>query len=123
MVRIAVAAVLLGSLTVSAPAAPPVQRVSEGRLEDVRGTYGTLTLTLDEAGQAGDRTFDIQRARIVGPGGAEWKVGDLQVGDRVRVVLAPGRTIVQEVRVVQVRTRRIPNVEFRYYTHYSGPDR
>jgi hypothetical protein len=116
MFRIAVAAVLLGSLTARVPAAPPVQRVSEGRIADVRGTYGTLTLTRDEAGQAGDRMFDIPRARIVGPGGAEGKVGDLQVGDRVRVVLAPGRTIVQEVRVVPVRTRRITNAEFRYFT-------
>ena len=123
MVRIAVAAVLLGWTTVSAPAAPPVQRVSEGRIADVRGTSGTLTLTRDEAGHAGDRTFDIQHARIVGPGGAEWKVGDLQVGDRVRVVLAPGRTIVQEVRVVPVRTRSITNAEPRYFTHSSRPDR
>jgi hypothetical protein len=123
MVRIAVAAVLLGSLTTTAPAAPPVQRVSEGRIEDVRGTSGTLTLTRDGAGQAGDRTFDIRHARIVGPGGAEWKVGDLQVGDRVRVVLAPGRTIVQEVRVVLVRTRPLTNAEPRYFTRSSGPDR
>jgi hypothetical protein len=105
MLRIAVAAVLLVSLTVKAHAAPPVQRVFEGRIKDVRGTYGTLTLTLGNGRQANDLTFDIQHARIVGLIGAEWKVGDLQVGDRVRAELAPGRTIVQEIRVLPARAR------------------
>jgi hypothetical protein len=44
--------------------------------------------------------FDISQARIVGPYGSEWRGDDLRVGDRVRVVLAPDRRLVQQVSVL-----------------------
>ena len=77
-----------------------------GSIKDVRGIYGTLTLTLGEGEQARDRTFLIREARIVGLTGAEWKAGDLREGDRVEVVMAAGDKLVQEVRVLPRRNRR-----------------
>jgi hypothetical protein len=104
MFRIVLAALLLGSLALIAPAAtaapPPAKQVFKGTIKDVRGIEGTLTLALEDK-EAKDRTFQIQEARIVGLGGSEWKVGDLQEGDRVEVEMAAGGKMVQEVRVVK----------------------
>jgi hypothetical protein len=100
MFRSACALVLLGALTVSAPAAPPAPMVFEGHIKDVRGTDGTLTLTLGDDKQAKDRAFLIGEARITGPDGAEMKVGDLRQGDRVQVEMTADGRIVQEIRVL-----------------------
>lgn len=105
MIRAAFAAVLFGVLGVRAPAAPPAPQVFEGRIKDVRGTYGTLTLTVGEGKQARDRTFPIAEARVKGPTGIEWKVGSLRPGDWVQVEMtANGRT----VRVIRVLPERTP---------------
>jgi hypothetical protein len=99
MIRSTWALVLFGAILARAPAAPPTLVVFEGHIKDIRGTAGTLTLTLGDGGQARDRTFLIGEATIRGPERAEWKVGDLRAGDRVEVVLtADGRT----VRLVRV---------------------
>jgi hypothetical protein len=100
MFRVAFAAILLGSLTVSAVAAPPARQVFKGRIMDVRGVWGTLTLTTGEGQQAKDRTFQIQEARILSSDGVEQKVGYLREGQRVEVEMAPGGRLVQEVRVL-----------------------
>jgi hypothetical protein len=101
--RIALATTLAGSLAVGALAAAPARQVFQGRIRDVRGIYGTLTLTVGEGRQARDRTFPIREARIVGPVGAEWKVGDLREGDRVEVEMAGDGRTAQEVRVLPPR--------------------
>ena len=106
MSRIAFAVVLLGSLTVSLPAAPPAPQVLTGRIKDVRGSYGTLTLTPGEGKRLTDRTFRITEARIVGLGGAEWKVGDLRPGDLVEVEMARDGGLVREIRVLPDRKKR-----------------
>ena len=106
MFRIAFAVVLLGSLTVSLPAAPPAPQVFTGRIKEVRGTYGTLTLTLGEGKRLTDRTFRITEARVVGQRRAEWKVGDLRPGDLVEVEMARDGRLVREVRVLPNRKRR-----------------
>ena len=106
MFRIAFAAVLLGSLTVSLPAAPPARQVFTGRIKDVRGTYGALTLTLGEGKRLPDRTFLITEARIVGLGRAEWKIGDLRPGDLVEVEMAGDGGLVREIRVLPARKQR-----------------
>jgi len=105
MFRIAFAAVLLGSMSISVPAAQYQKRgpVFTGRIKDVRGGMGLLTLTMGEGKSATDRTFKIPEARIVGPAGSEWKVGDLREGDRVEVELTLDRKTVQEVRVLPNR--------------------
>ena len=56
--------------------------------------------------KAKERQFDISEARVVGPDGDEWKVGDLSKGDRVRVVMAGGGRLVQEVRVLPPLRRK-----------------
>jgi hypothetical protein len=94
------AIVLLGALTVSAPAAPPAPMVFEGLIKDVRGTDGTLTLTLGEGKQATDREFLIVGARVIGPDGAEMKVGDLHQGDRVQVEMTADGRMVQQIRLL-----------------------
>jgi hypothetical protein len=106
MFRLTLAAALVGALTAGAPTASPGKQVFEGRIRDVRGVFGTLTLTLGEGRQARDHTFPIREARIVGPGGAEWKVGDLREGDRVEVELAGDGRTAQEVRVLPPRGGR-----------------
>jgi hypothetical protein len=117
MIRVALSVVLLLSLEVAGassaqapppgPAAPPKGEVFKGVIQDVRGIFGTLTLRPDGAPKQKDRSFRIDRARIVGPTGLEWKIGDLQVNDRVEVVMtADGRTV-QEVRVTKPYTGRI----------------
>jgi hypothetical protein len=75
-------------------------RVYEGRIRDARPGWGYLILTAGEGKQAQDFTFDIRGARIVGRSGNEWKVGDLWVGDRVRVELTPDRRLVQQITVL-----------------------
>jgi hypothetical protein len=100
MFRSACAIVLLGVLTVSAPAAPPAAMVFEGPIKDVRGTAGTLTLTLGEGKQVKERAFLILVARITGPDGAELKVGDLRQGDRVQVEMTADGRMVQLIRVL-----------------------
>src|SRR5262249_30520866 len=74
MIRIALAFVLLASLTVTLLAAPPEPQVFKGRIKDILGTNGTLTLTLGEGKQLTDRSFLIKGARIVVPGQGELKV-------------------------------------------------
>ena len=101
MSRIVLAVLLLGPLALTAPAAaPPAKQVFKGTIKDVRGIDGTLTLTL-EGKEAKTKTFQIQEARIVGLGGSEWKVGDLQEGDQVEVKMTADAKMVQEVRVVK----------------------
>jgi hypothetical protein len=100
MSRILITAVVLGSLTAGALAAPPAPQVFTGRIKDIRGTDGTLTLTLGEGKEAMDRNFLIMEARIVGQGGAEWKVDDLHRGDLVEVEMARGGKLVKEIRFV-----------------------
>jgi hypothetical protein len=106
MFRIVCTAVLLGSLTVGALAAPPARQVSAGHIKDIRGTDGTLTLTVEQGRQVTDRTFLITEARIVGRGGAEWKLGDLRRGDLVEVELARDGKLVQQIRVLPDRRGR-----------------
>jgi hypothetical protein len=106
MFRVALATFLLGSLAAGAPAAPPARAVVRGTIKDVRGIYGTLRLTLGEGEKVRERVFIIREARIVGPAGAEWKVGDLREGDRVEVEVAAGGRVVQEVRVLRRRNAR-----------------
>jgi hypothetical protein len=100
MFRSACVIVLLGVLTVSAPAAPPAPMVFEGPIKDVRGTAGTLTLTLGEGKQAKDREFLISGARITGLDGEEIKVGDLRQGSRVQVEMTADGQMVQLIRVL-----------------------
>jgi len=100
MFRAASAIVLLGALTVSAPAAPPAPMVFEGPIKDVRGADGTLTLTLGEGKQAKDRAFRIVGARVMGLEGAEMKVGDLREGDRVQVEMTADGQMVQQIRLL-----------------------
>jgi hypothetical protein len=106
MFRIAFTTLLLGSLGVGALAAPPARQVFAGRIKDVRGTAGTLTLAVEEGRRVTDRTFLIIEARIVGRGGAEWKPGDLRQGDLVEVEMARGGKLVQEIRVLPTRRAR-----------------
>jgi hypothetical protein len=104
MFRIVLAALLLGSWALLAPAgsaAPPAKQVFKGRIKDVRGVFGTLTLTIGEGKQAKDRKFQIQEARILSSDGVEQKIGYLQEGDRVEVEMAPDGKTVQEVRVLE----------------------
>src|SRR5258708_31603 len=106
MFRIALAAVLLGSWTLSVPAAAQVPRrgmVFTGQIKDVRGTLGSLTLTMGKGKQTRDRTFKIPEARIVGPAGSEWKVGDLRKGHRVEVEMTADGETVKEIRVLPDR--------------------
>lgn len=97
MFRFAFAAVLLGCFAFSAPAAPPVYK---GSIKDVRGTIGTLTLTLGEGKNAKDQTFLILEARVVGLSGNEGKVGDLREGDWVEVLMTADGKMVQEIRLL-----------------------
>jgi hypothetical protein len=102
MSRIVLAVLLLGPLALTAPAAaPPAKQVFKGTIKDVRGVWGTLTLTMGEGKQAKGRTFQIQEARILSPDGVEQKVGYLREGDRVEVEMAADGTTVQEVRVLK----------------------
>jgi hypothetical protein len=103
MFRIAFTSVLFGALTAGLPAAPPAPRVFTGRVKDIRGTDGTLTLILGEGKRLTDRAFRITEARIVGPGRAEWKVEDLRRGDLVEVEMALDGDLVQEIRVLPDR--------------------
>jgi hypothetical protein len=93
-------------LTASVLAAPPAPLVFTGRIKDIQGTLGTLTLTLVEGKWVTDRTFLITEARIVGLGGAEWKVEDLRQGDLVDVEMALGGKLVQRIRVLADRKDR-----------------
>jgi hypothetical protein len=95
--RFAFAAVLLECFAFSAPAAPPVYK---GYIKDVRGTDGSLTLTLGEGKNAKDQTFPIPGARIVGLSGNEGKVGDLLEGDWVEVLMTADGKTVQEIRLL-----------------------
>jgi hypothetical protein len=106
MFRITLAFVLLASLTVTLLASPQDLQVFKGRLKEIRGTDGTLTLTLEEGKQLTDRSFLIKDARIVGPDRAELKIDDLRKGDRVEVEMAPGGKQVQEIRVVPDKKRK-----------------
>jgi hypothetical protein len=94
------ALVLLGAIVVRAPAAPPTPVVFEGHIKDIRGTDGTLTLTLRDGEQSSDRTFLIGEATIKGPDRAEWKVGDLREGDRVEVAMTADGRMARVVRVL-----------------------
>ncbi len=99
MFRIASAIALPGVLAVLVSAAPPAPSVFQGYVNDVRGTDGTITLTVRQDNQVRSRQFWILDARVKGPTGTEWKIGDLRPGDRVEVELvADGRT----VRVIRV---------------------
>jgi hypothetical protein len=107
-----VSTLLLGVL--AAPAAPPSAAdkapepkplVYKGTIKDVRGIYGVLKLSLEGGAKPAERTFWISLARIVGPDGDEWKIGDLRKGDRVEVVMAADGKRVQEVRVVKAKPR------------------
>jgi hypothetical protein len=106
MLRICLAVFLLGASLVSAvapPVKPPGPKVFQGRISDVRGILGTLTLISGAGKDARELKFKISGARIVGLAGAEWKIGDLQEGDKVQVKLTPDGKLVQEVRVVKGR--------------------
>jgi len=109
MFRIALAAaVVLGSWALSVPAVaqlPQRGKVFPGRIKDVRGTMGALTLTIGKGKQARDRKFQIPEARVVGPTGSEWKVGDLRNGDRVEVELTGDAATVREIRVFPDRNQ------------------
>ncbi len=86
--------------------APPKGRVFRGIIADVRGVAGDLMLR-PRAGSGKGQTFRIAKARIVGPTGSEWKVGDLQAGDRVEVETDAGGVNAREVRVTRA-VRRVP---------------
>jgi hypothetical protein len=105
MFRSACAIVVWGAITAGTPADPPAPAAFEGRIKDVRGTSGTLTLALGDGRQARDRAFLIVEARVRGPGGSEWKVGDLRAGDRVRVELTADGGMVQVIRVLPAARR------------------
>jgi hypothetical protein len=106
MFRIVLASVLLAFLTVPLLASPPDPQVFKGRIKDILGTDGTLTLTLEEGKQLTDRSFLIKEARIVGPDRAEMKLDDLRKGDSVEVEMAPGGKLVQEIRVVPDKKKK-----------------
>jgi len=57
-----------------------------------------LTLTIGKGKNATDQKFQIPEARIVGPTGSEWKVGDLRNGDRVEVEMTSNGKTVREIR-------------------------
>jgi hypothetical protein len=62
-----------------------------------------ITLTLRQDNQVRSRQFSTLEARVKGPTGIEWKIGDLRPGDRVEIELtADGRT----VRVIRVLTEQ-----------------
>jgi hypothetical protein len=108
MLRLVLAATLLGLVTGGALAAPqprPKAPEFEGVIDDLWGAYGLLRLRVGSGAKAKVWSFDVGEARIVGPAGAEWKLGDLRKGDRVRVVLARDGRTVQEVRVLPPRRR------------------
>ena len=64
---------------------------------------------MGEGKQARDRTFKIADARIVGPTGSEWKVGDLREDDRVEIEKTPDGKLIQEIRVLpDRRTNQLP---------------
>jgi hypothetical protein len=100
MFRIAITSILLASLAGSLPAAPPAPLVFTGRIQDVRGTDGILTVTLGDGKRLTERSFLITEARVVGLGGAEWKVQDLRRGDRVEVEVVLRSGLVRKVRVL-----------------------
>jgi hypothetical protein len=103
MFRIAIAAALAGA-AIAVAAAPPNRKNRDnftGRIIDVRGALGTLKLAIGEGKNARVRQFDIGDARIVGLDGDEWKVGDLQEGDEVKVVMTRRGRLVKEVRVLR----------------------
>jgi hypothetical protein len=85
---------------VNVPAAPPNPAMFEGVIKDVRGTDGTLTLTLKDGKQVQDRQILITEARVKGPGGFEMKVGDLRRGDRVQLVMNADGRMVRVIRVL-----------------------
>jgi hypothetical protein len=93
-------------ITVSAPPVATPERqdamVYEGRIKDVRPAISLLILTVGKEKDAQDRRFDIGEARIVGPSGNEWKGGDLQIGDRVRLTMADNDRLVQQINVLPV---------------------
>ena len=97
MFRIGCAIVLLGTFAFRAAAAPPTY---EGRIKDIRGIDGILTLTVGQDKLAKDMTLSISEARILGTDGAEMKVGDLQPGDRVRVIMTPDGRMVEVIRLL-----------------------
>jgi hypothetical protein len=124
MLRILMAVFLLTFWFVDpiAAIAPPAKRSSDKRvftgvIQDVRGITGRLVLRPTgkqadkKAGKkAGkkktkDRVFDISEARILGPDGDEWKVGDLREGDEIRVTLTRSGRLVKEVRVLKAKPR------------------
>jgi hypothetical protein len=106
MFRIEITSVLLASLAASLPAAPPVPLVFTGRIQDVRGTDGILTVTLGDGKRLTERSFLITEARVVGLGGAEWKVQDLRRGDRVEVEVVLHSGLVRKVRVLPDSKKR-----------------
>jgi hypothetical protein len=87
-----------GGLTLAQPAKPPVYK---GTIKVLLAADGSLTLTDIVNGGDKDRTFLIDRARIVDEGKSEIKVGDLHVGDVVEVEMDGGGKIVNEVRVIK----------------------
>ncbi len=99
-------AFLLGVSSVFPAAELPVAEIFKGRIADIRGTDGTLVLTMGTGTEARDKTFLIKEARFVGPWGAEWKVGDLREGDLVEVELSADGKTVLEVRVLPDREER-----------------
>jgi hypothetical protein len=101
MFRIFLTVVLLGSSALTAAAGPPAGRVFTGRIKDVRGVWGRLTLSLREGKWAKVRTFQIQEARILSSDGVEQKVDYLREGQRVRVRMAADGRTVQQVRVLK----------------------
>jgi hypothetical protein len=109
MLRLVLAASLLGLVTVGAPdaaAAPPKGQVFEGVINDVWGVYGLLDLRTGSGAKAKTRHFDISEARFLDRDGDEMKIGDLRKGDRVRVVMARDGRLVQEVRILALPWKR-----------------
>jgi len=100
MFRCACAIVLLGALAVNAAAASAAPMVFEGQIKDVRGVDGILTLTVGEGKQAKDQLFPISEAKIKGTDGAELKVEDLRLGDRVQVEMTADGRLVRVIRVL-----------------------